>query len=88
MRLAHTLSLLLLLNSVGTIWASPPGEDSPSDLALKEKRLTKVSNVYVLEAEKPVLAKLKDARSSFIACEHLERGFLEMGIGQVGKEMG
>ncbi len=67
MRLDRPLRLSLLLACLGPGWASIRAEDTPTDLALKPKGLAKVSNVYVLEAEKPVLAKLKEARTSFAA---------------------
>ena len=38
-----------------------------TDPALKEKGLTKVGTVFVIDAEKPVLAKWKETRASFAA---------------------
>ena len=67
MRLDRLFCLTLLLASMVPTWASIRAEDTPTDLALKAKGLAKVSNVYVIEAEKPVLAKLKEARTSFAA---------------------
>jgi len=65
MRFERPLSLVLLFGVVGSSWGSPPTEDPAVDSPLKDKGLTKQGYVYVLEAEKPVLAKLKEARTSF-----------------------
>ncbi len=65
MRFDRLLVLPSLIVILGSSWNSLRAEDTPTDLALKPKGLAKVSNVYVLEAEKPVLAKLKEARTSF-----------------------
>ena len=65
MRFELPLSLVLLLGVIGSSWGSPPTEDPAVDSPLKDKGLTKQGYVYVLDAEKPVLAKLKEARTSF-----------------------
>ena len=67
MRRDHSSQIvgLLLLTSLG--FASPRQEESPSDQPLRAKGLTKVGTVYLLDAEKPVLASFKEARATFAA---------------------
>jgi prefoldin subunit 5 len=63
MRLHHSFGLPLLLIVLGSGWTR--GADSPSVSALKEKGLTRSGITFVIEAEKPVLAKMKEARAVF-----------------------
>ena len=65
MRSQRFRKLPWLLALFGLGFASPPKGESPTDAALKEKGLTKAGTVYTIEAEKPVLAKLKETRTAF-----------------------
>ncbi len=69
MRLHRPAGFALLLLSVafgfGPGRAPAFGGDSAAEAALKEKGLVKTGRVLVIEDEKTVLAKMKDARASF-----------------------
>jgi hypothetical protein len=65
MRLNHPVGLPLLFVVIGSGWTR--GADSPAVSTLKEKGLTRSGITLVIEAEKPVLAKIKEARAAFAA---------------------
>jgi hypothetical protein len=66
MRPHRCVGLPLLFIAVGSVGGTAAGGDSAAEAALKGKGLTKVGRVFVdVEAEKPVLAKIKEVRASF-----------------------
>ncbi len=67
MRFARSLAGVVLTVVVGSGWGPPQKTEKPSDLALKEKGLTKTATVYTIEDEKPVLARMKEARTAYSA---------------------
>jgi DNA repair exonuclease SbcCD ATPase subunit len=56
---------LLLLVALGPGLAQAFGGDPAAEAALKEKGLSKAGRVFVIEAEKPVLAKIKEVRAAY-----------------------
>ena len=67
MRLDRSLAWVVLTVAVGSGWGPPQKADRPADIALKEKGLTKTGTVYTIEDEKPVLARMKEARTGYQA---------------------
>jgi hypothetical protein len=65
MRRDRSVGLPLLLIILGSGWVPSRGADSAAESALKEKGLAKSGHTFVIEAEKPVLAKMKEARGVF-----------------------
>ncbi len=63
MRFARACGLPLLLVALNVGWA-PPREETAAERALREKGLTKSATAFVIEDEKPVLAKMKEARAA------------------------
>ena len=57
----HPLGLSLLFIVLGSL--SAQADDSPSLSTLNEKGLIKSGLIFVIEAEKPVLAKMKEVRT-------------------------
>lgn len=64
---SHQLRRLPWLLALAGAGFAPPSAENPTDAALKDRGLTKAGTVYTIEAEKPALAKLKDARAAFQA---------------------
>ena len=67
MRFNRSTCLPLVCVVLAAGWASPAKDDSPNDQALKDKGLTKAGTVFAVEDEKPVLAKMKEARAAYAA---------------------
>ena len=67
MHFARSVCVPLVLVVLGAGWDTPKKPDSVSDLTLKDKGLIKTGTAYVIEDEKPVLVKMKEARTSFSA---------------------
>jgi hypothetical protein len=65
MRLDRSVGLPLLLFMLGSVGAESRGGDSAAESTLKEKGLAKTGHTFVIEAEKPVLAKMKEIRAIF-----------------------
>jgi hypothetical protein len=65
MRLDRSVGLPLLLFILGSVGAESRGGDSAAEATLKEKGLAKAGHTWVIEAEKPVLAKMKEIRAIF-----------------------
>jgi hypothetical protein len=63
------LPLVFVSLGFGSGWGgnSATGGDSAAEVALKGKGLSKAGRVFVIEDEKPVLAKIKDVRASYSA---------------------
>lgn len=69
MRLHRPVGLPLLIVALGPGLAF--GGDSAAEATLKAKDLTKSGRAYVIEAEKPVLAKMKDLKATYTAYAQL-----------------
>lgn len=67
MRRDRNLPLPLVLVALAAGWAAPRPDESPAAPALKARGLAKSGTAYTIEAERPVLAKLKEARTAFAA---------------------
>lgn len=67
MRFRRSVPGVILTMAVAAGWGPPQKAEKPSDLALKGKGLTKAGTAYTIEAEKPVLAKMKEARTTYAA---------------------
>lgn len=67
MRRVRSILLPPLLVALHAGWAAPRADDPAYVAALKSKGLTKAGTAFVLDDEKPVLAKLKEARAAFNA---------------------
>jgi hypothetical protein len=67
MRPHRPIVLGLLFVAFGVGRGPAFGGDSPAEATLKGKGLAKSGRVFVIEDEKPVLAKMKDVRASFAA---------------------
>ncbi len=65
MSLDRSVGLSLLFLILGSGWVPTRGADSASEAVLKEKGLTKSGHTFVIEDEKPVLAKMKEVRGIF-----------------------
>jgi hypothetical protein len=66
MRLDRSIGLPLVIVILGSCWSPARAGDSAAESALKAKGLTKVGHTFVLEeAEKPVLAKIKEIRGVY-----------------------
>jgi hypothetical protein len=55
----------LLLIVLGSGWTPSMGADPAALTALKQKGLTKSGRAFVIEAEKPVLSKMKEVQAAF-----------------------
>ncbi len=66
MRFQSSIRLPLLWAALASS-AVALGDDKPGERALQSKGLTKVGTAFVIEDEKPVLVKFKEARSAFNA---------------------
>jgi hypothetical protein len=60
-----SLAILILILGLGSSWSTALGGDSAAETALKQKGLTKTGHTFVIEDEKPVLAKMKEVRGIF-----------------------
>lgn len=67
MRFRRSIRLPLAFVVLAAGWASPRKDDSASDQILKDKGLTKSATVFAIEEEKPVLARMKEARAAYTA---------------------
>ena len=65
MRLHRSVGRPLLFLILGSSWASSRAADPAAESTLKEKGLTKSASTFVIEAERPVLAKMKEVRGIF-----------------------
>jgi hypothetical protein len=65
MRLHQPVGLFLLFVVLGWSGKTSEGADPAAEATLKEKGLTKSVSTYVIDAEKPVLAKMKEVRGLF-----------------------
>jgi exonuclease VII large subunit len=65
MRLDRSVGLPLLFVALVSGPTPSRGADSAAEAVLKEKGLTKSGRAYVIEAEEPVLAKMKEVRAAF-----------------------
>ena len=65
MRPHRPIGLPLLFVILGSGGGTSRGADPAAEATLKEKGLTKSVSTYVIEAEKPVLAKVKEVRGLF-----------------------
>jgi len=67
MLLDRPIGLSLLLVALGSAWTAARGADPAAEAALKAKGLTKSGRVYVIEAEAPVLVKMKEVKAVYAA---------------------
>ena len=62
MRVDRLVGLALLLIALRCGWTPSRGADAASESLLKSRGLTKSGHAFVIEAETPVLAKMKELR--------------------------
>lgn len=65
MRLHRSVGLPLLFVILGSVGDASRAADPAAEATLKEKGLAKSASTFVIEAEKPVLARMKEVRGIF-----------------------
>ena len=78
----HLVGLPFLYVAIGSCWAQGRADDSSAIALLKEKGLSKAGTTFVIEGEKPVLARMKEAKAAFASYAALsERHQMEEQLG-------